>query len=100
MCIRDRLDIVRRGENEGVNVYIGSENGAPGMQQSSLVFKKIVRGGRVIGAIGVIGPRRMKYNKVISMLDYLSRGVGGMLDPEQPPGLGDGISGTETGDKE
>ena len=58
------------------------------MQQSSLVFKKIVRGGRVIGAIGVIGPRRMKYNKVISMLDYLSRGVG------------DGISGTETGDKE
>ena len=54
----------------------------------------------MIGAIGVIGPRRMKYNKVISMLDYLSRGVGGMLDPEQPPGLGDGISGTETGDKE
>ena len=83
-----------------MNVYIGSENGAPGMQQSSLVFKKIVRGGRVIGAIGVIGPRRMKYNKVISMLDYLSRGVGGMLDPEQPLGLGDGISGTETGDKE
>ena len=82
------LDIVRRGENEGVNVYIGSESGAPGMQQSSLVFKKIVRGGRVIGAIGVIGPRRMKYNRVISMLDYLSKGMSGMLGAELP-GIGD-----------
>ena len=69
-------------------MYIGSESGAPGMQQSSLVFKKIVRGGRVIGAIGVIGPRRMKYNRVISMLDYLSKGMSGMLGAE-PPGIGD-----------
>lgn len=76
----DILDMVKRGENEGINVYIGSENGLNSLNQSSLIFKKIMRGGRTIGAIGVIGPCRMKYNRVIAMIEQFSRNISGMID--------------------
>lgn len=76
----DILDMVKRGENEGINIYIGSENGLSSMRQSSLIFKKIMRGGRTVGAIGVIGPCRMKYNRVIAMIEQFSRNISGMID--------------------
>lgn len=76
----DILDMVKRGENEGINIYIGSENGLSSMRQSSLIFKKIMRGGRTVGAIGVIGPCRMKYNRVITMIEQFSRNISGMID--------------------
>ena len=50
------------------------------LNQSSLIFKKIMRGGRTIGAIGVIGPCRMKYNRVIAMIEQFSRNISGMID--------------------
>ena len=74
------LETFRRGDGEGVNVYIGSENGVTGMSQSSLIFKKIKRRGRVVGAIGIIGPCRMKYNKVITMLEHFSKGFTEAID--------------------
>lgn len=78
----DILDMVSRGESDGVNVYIGSENGVSSLNQSSLLFKKIKRGDKVVGAIGIIGPCRMKYNKVITMLEHFSRNITDMLDGE------------------
>ena len=60
---------------EGVQVYIGSENAVDVMIQSTLVYRQIRRGGRVVGAIGVIGPCRMNYSKVIETIDRLAESV-------------------------
>jgi heat-inducible transcriptional repressor len=45
------------------------------MAGSSLVFKKIVVNGKTVGAVGVIGPCRMDYSKVVSAIRYLSDGI-------------------------
>ena len=64
----------------GVNVYIGSENTVKVMEHSTLVFRSIRRRGRVVGAIGVIGPRRMDYSKVIATIDGIAGRIDEMLD--------------------
>ena len=68
------------GDAGGVNVFIGSENTVKVMENSTLVYHSIRRGGRVIGAIGVIGPRRMDYSKVIAVIDRLAAGIDDMLN--------------------
>ena len=64
---------------EGVNVFIGSENTVKVMEHSTLVFRNIRRGGRVVGAIGVIGPRRMDYSRVIATIDGIASRIDEML---------------------
>ena len=63
----------------GVNVFIGSENTVKVMENSTLVYHSIRRDGRVVGAIGVIGPRRMDYSKVIATIDQLAAQIDEML---------------------
>ena len=70
------LDLIAAdADEEGVQVYIGSENTVEVMSQSTLVYRQIRRGGRVVGAIGVIGPCRMNYSKVIETIDRLAESV-------------------------
>ena len=53
-----------------------------GMEGSSIVWRTIRSGDRVLGAIGVIGPRRMDYGKVISVINNLALGIDNLLgDP-------------------
>ena len=66
----------------GVQVYIGSENSVKIMDRSALVFKTVTENGKPIGAIGVIGPTRMDYGRVISVLDRLSEGIGDVISGE------------------
>ncbi len=65
--------------DDGVQVYIGHENPVIIMDSSSLVFKPVKQNGKTVGAIGVIGPTRMNYNKVISMIDGIAGGVSEVL---------------------
>ena len=67
------------GDAGDVKVFIGSENTVKVMENSTLVFRSIRRGGRVVGAIGVIGPRRMDYSKVIATIDQLAGRIDEML---------------------
>jgi len=53
----------------GVKVLIGSENPVDEIHDCSMVVSPYLRQGRVIGTVGVIGPIRMHYPKVISMVD-------------------------------
>ena len=62
-------------EGDDVTICIGREKGVEAMAGSSLVFKKIVVGGKTVGAVGVIGPCRMDYSKVVSAIRYLSDGI-------------------------
>ncbi len=85
----DTAPMVPAGQaDDGVQVYIGSENPVIIMDNSSLVFKPVKKDGRTIGAIGVIGPTRMNYQKVISMIDNITNSISDVLTT--PPALEEG----------
>lgn len=76
----DILDLVSSGDGEGdVNVLIGSESRVKVMNNSALVFKPIVKDGKTLGAIGVLGPRRMDYAKVLATLEGLSGNIENLI---------------------
>ena len=70
------LDVIssRTTGGDGVQVYIGSENDGDVMKNTTLIYKNITVGGKQV-AIGVIGPKRMNYSKVISMISNLASGI-------------------------
>ncbi len=57
----------------GVQIAIGSETQVEEMETCSLVASTYGCAGRVWGALGVIGPRRMNYSKIIPLVDYSAR---------------------------
>jgi heat-inducible transcriptional repressor len=65
--------------NEGVQVFIGSENAYLGINDCSLVITNYKRGSQVLGALGIIGPTRMEYSKVIPLVDYTAKWLGQVL---------------------
>ena len=65
------LELVENTNENGVSVFIGSENTVNTMNDSTLILKTISIDGKKVGAIGVIGPCRMDYSKVISTVDHL-----------------------------
>ncbi len=72
----DILNLVSQNENrEDISVLIGSESRVEVMNNSALVFKPIVKDGKTLGAIGVLGPRRMDYAKVLATLEGLSGNI-------------------------
>ncbi|MBE6572859.1 MAG: heat-inducible transcription repressor HrcA [Ruminococcaceae bacterium] len=76
----DILDLVSHSKKDEINVYIGSENSVDVMNNSTLIFRTITQNDKVVGAIGVIGPCRMDYSKVIATIDYLSKNIQQMMN--------------------
>ncbi|MBR3687262.1 MAG: heat-inducible transcription repressor HrcA [Clostridia bacterium] len=76
----DILDLVSDPESDGVNVVIGSESSVKVMNNSALVFKPVVRDGKTLGAIGIIGPRRMDYAKVVATIEGLAGNIESILN--------------------
>ena len=73
------LDATR--EAEGVQIFIGSENHLFEHSGCSMIIAPYHDEKRqVVGALGVIGPVRMNYAKIISVVDYTSKLIGKMLD--------------------
>lgn len=66
------LNVVSASQNDAVNVYISPEDENEHFKGTSLVFKTVTENNLPIAAIGVIGPCRMDYPKVISTVDYLT----------------------------
>ena len=67
-------------EGDGVRIFIGSENKLFGLSGSSLVVSPYRDSdSRVIGAVGVIGPTRLNYARVVPMVDYTARIVGSLV---------------------
>lgn len=60
-------------ETEGIQVFIGSENPCLDMHDCSMITSTYREKERVIGTLGVIGPKRMKYPEVISIVDYTAK---------------------------
>ena len=86
-AIEQKDDILRmvsdRSGSGDVGVVIGSESAVKVMDRSALVYKPIVQNGRTVGAIGVLGPARMDYAKVLATLEGISGNVETLLSPEQ-----------------
>lgn len=61
------------GVPEGIQVRIGTENSVEAIASCSLITASYSLEGKPIGTIGILGPTRMEYGKVISLLDLLSR---------------------------
>ena len=58
-----------------VTVLIGAENEIEGMNDCSLVIRTYSMGDRPLGAIGVIGPKRMRYDRVVSLVEETANEV-------------------------
>jgi heat-inducible transcriptional repressor len=80
---RGVVDLLGRAEQaEGVRIFIGSENKLFSLSGSSTIIAPYRDGsGRIIGVIGVIGPTRLNYARVIPMVDYTARMVSRLLKP-------------------
>ena len=73
------LDGVR--EADGVRIFIGAETRLFSMSGSALIAAPYMTGGhKVLGAIGVIGPARLNYARVIPLVDYTARVLGRIMD--------------------
>jgi len=64
---------------EGVRVYIGSESRVVPFEELSVVTAPYEVDGRIVGTLGVIGPTRMAYDRMIQIVDITSRLVGNAL---------------------
>ena len=63
-------------EGEGLRIFIGSENKLFSLSGSSTIVAPYRDGaGRIVGVLGVIGPTRLNYARVIPMVDYTARVV-------------------------
>jgi heat-inducible transcriptional repressor len=78
---REVIDILGRAEQaEGVRIFIGSENKLFSLSGSSTIVAPYRDSqGRIVGVIGVIGPTRLNYARVIPMVDYTARMVSRVL---------------------
>lgn len=66
-------DLLQGGEDSGLKVTIGSENKFTGIQDCSMVQATYRLNGQIVGTMAVLGPTRMEYGKVISVMDYLHK---------------------------
>lgn len=67
------LDILDSGFAEDIKIYIGDENDNEDLKDFSIVTFKHSIGEKNMGTIGIIGPKRMNYSKVISVMKYISK---------------------------
>lgn len=67
---------------DGVQIYIGEESGYQAFDQCSLVTSSYAINDETVGVLGVIGPTRMAYEKVIPYVDVTARLLGSALNPK------------------
>lgn len=68
------VELVKSCSKEGINIIIGDENESPAMKRSALVAASTICDGQM-AMIGVVGPERMDYEKVIATIDRILRAI-------------------------
>ncbi|MGY6705554.1 heat-inducible transcriptional repressor HrcA [Roseinatronobacter sp.] len=80
--IAEFLELTEQGE--GVRIFIGAENRLFSLTGSSLVVSPYMNAERkIIGAVGVIGPTRLNYGRIVPIVDYTAQLVGRILSDRQ-----------------
>lgn len=67
---------------QGVQIFIGEESGYDALDECSLVTAPYSVEGKVLGVLGVIGPTRMAYERVIPIVDVTAKLLGAALNPK------------------
>jgi heat-inducible transcriptional repressor len=76
--IAEFLELTQDGD--GVRIFIGSENKLFSLSGSSLVVSPYMNADRkIIGAVGVIGPTRLNYGRIVPIVDYTAQLVGKLI---------------------
>ncbi|MEO0937393.1 MAG: heat-inducible transcriptional repressor HrcA [Pseudomonadota bacterium] len=76
--IAEFLELAETGQ--GVRIFIGSENKLFSLSGSSLVVSPYMNADRkIVGAVGVIGPTRLNYGRIVPIVDYTAQLVGRLL---------------------
>jgi heat-inducible transcriptional repressor len=78
---REVIDLLGRAEQaEGVRVFIGSENKLFSLSGSSTIVAPYHNAsGQIVGVLGVIGPTRLNYARIVPMVDYTAKIVSKLL---------------------
>ncbi len=86
--VKDILELLEQNDqlvnlfhhtDEGLTIRIGQENTVEAMKNCSIITTSYYLDGKPVGAIGILGPTRMEYAKVISVLNYLAQGLSHVL---------------------
>jgi heat-inducible transcriptional repressor len=76
-ALEDRRLLVRLLEEteaaSGLKVFIGAETAVPELSEQTVVAASYTDGARPVGALGVIGPTRMNYSRVIALVDFTAQ---------------------------
>jgi heat-inducible transcriptional repressor len=75
-------NLLSEAKQDELSIVIGEENSITSSGDSSLIFKTFSLGDKVMGAIGVIGPKRMDYSKIIAKLEYFSKNMADIISNE------------------
>lgn len=90
----DKMEVVRFIEHKnglselleetfsGIQVKFGQENNTFAIGNSSLIVSKYRKGGKEVGSLGVIGPMRVDYKKIIPYVDYLTQKISSLMSGE------------------
>ncbi|MEP6590175.1 MAG: heat-inducible transcriptional repressor HrcA [Gemmatimonadota bacterium] len=82
LSLTERRDVLHEAlaqrKQDGLTVTIGGEHGEPGLAGFTLVTSTYRRGGAT-GVIGVLGPTRMPYDKIIGLVEHTGRLVEGLI---------------------
>ncbi|MGA0532233.1 heat-inducible transcriptional repressor HrcA [Hansschlegelia sp. KR7-227] len=78
---KEVIDLLGRAEEgDGVRIFIGSENKLFSLSGSSMIAAPFRDGDKkIVGVLGVIGPTRLNYARIVPMVDYTARVVGSLL---------------------
>ena len=69
----EMVEIFNSGDAEDINVFIGDDDENSNLKDFSIITFKHTIGDKDLGTIGIIGPKRMDYAKVISVMKYISK---------------------------
>jgi len=82
-CLEDRVSILKvlcdSPDDDRLTIHIGKENKSSSLSDCSIVTRGYKIKGRASGKLGVIGPKRMVYERVIPMVEYLADTVSNIL---------------------
>lgn len=70
----DDVNVIKEEENNGINIYVGSESEIS--EDMSVIKTKFNFNGEE-RTIAIVGPKRMEYDKVVGLLDYIKNNLGG-----------------------
>jgi heat-inducible transcriptional repressor len=73
------LELINNAPQGSINIYIGKESHCDEIEECSLLVTTFSNKGSSHGHLGIIGPKRMNYSRVIAILEYLSQELSDLL---------------------